>query len=168
MKFIKKLKKMLKYSNSKGIKTRGYISTAFYCPFQGKIDPKAVVDQALFLKEQGCYEISLGDTTGESTHIETRELLNEVLKYLPAEIIAGHYHDTHNMALTNVAVSLDMGITAFDSSVYGLGGCPYAPGSSGNIATEKLINFINGLNLKNNININELEKVLKFVKNNFN
>ena len=102
--------------------------------------------------EQGCYEISLGDTTGQSNYAQTRELLEQVLQVLPPNMIAGHFHDTFDLALTNVIVSLDMGVTAFDSSVCGLGGCPYAPGASGNIATEKILNLLNGLNLKSNVN----------------
>ena len=119
---LSETEKMISYAKSQEIKVRGYISTAVYCPFEGRIDPKAVADQALFLKEQGCYEISLGDTTGESNYAQTRQLLEQVLQVLPPDMIAGHFHDTFDLALTNVIVSLDMGVTAFDSSVCGLGG----------------------------------------------
>jgi hydroxymethylglutaryl-CoA lyase len=115
------------------------VSTIFACPYQGKTAPEAVREVALALADLGCYEVSLGDTIGVGTPADTRRLLDVVLAALPAERLALHFHDTFGMAAANVMVGLEYGITRFDASAGGLGGCPYAPSASGNLATEDLL-----------------------------
>ncbi|THD82823.1 hydroxymethylglutaryl-CoA lyase [Aliigemmobacter aestuarii] len=119
-----------------GIPMRGYVSVVTDCPFDGPTPPAAVARVASALVDLGCYEISLGDTIGQGTPDTIRAMLEAVLAELPAARLAGHYHDTTGRALDNVEASLDLGIRVFDAAVGGLGGCPYAPGAAGNVATE--------------------------------
>lgn len=121
---------------------RGYISCAATCPYEGPIKPSQVARVAQWLATQGCAEISLGDTTGDGTPEMIGSMLEEVIKVVPVEQLAGHYHDTRGRALKNIIASLELGIRTFDSSIAGLGGCPYAPGAKGNIATEKLVCYL--------------------------
>jgi hydroxymethylglutaryl-CoA lyase len=117
---------------------RGYISCVTDCPYEGAVDPDQVRRLAESLLEMGCYEISLGDTIGHANPVRIAALLDAVVPHIPAHLLAGHYHDTRGLAWANVQVSLDYGLRVFDASVGGLGGCPYAPGAAGNIATEGL------------------------------
>ncbi|WP_434730511.1 hydroxymethylglutaryl-CoA lyase [Rhizobium binae] len=125
-----------------GIRVRGYVSCVIACPYDGDVVPEAVRDTALALREMGCYEISLGDTIGAGTPATVSRMLKAVLAGIPATELAGHFHDTKNTALDNVAVSLDMGLRTFDSAVGGLGGCPYAPGAKGNLSTSALLDLL--------------------------
>ena len=122
----------------KKIPVRGYISCVSHCPYEDTVDPKKVAQIAKQLIEMGCYEISLGDTTGKGSPDQTIKILNECLTFTTPDKLAGHFHDTFKNALDNIRVCLDYGIRTFDSSVGGLGGCPYSPGSKGNVATEKV------------------------------
>ena len=122
----------------KKIPVRGYISCVSHCPYEDTVDPKKVAQIAKQLIEMGCYEISLGDTTGKGSPDQTIKILNECLTFTTPDKLAGHFHDTFKNALNNIRVCLDHGIRTFDSSVGGLGGCPYSPGSKGNVATEKV------------------------------
>ncbi|WP_287497345.1 hydroxymethylglutaryl-CoA lyase [Pandoraea sp. CB10b_02] len=122
-----------------GVPVRGYVSCVLGCPYEGDIAPEAVLHVAQALLAMGCHEISLGDTIGRGTPESTRELLEVCLRDIPGERLAGHFHDTGGMAQANVCLALDMGLRTFDSAVAGLGGCPYAEGASGNLATEKLL-----------------------------
>ena len=128
-----------------GVPVRGYVSCISDCPFDGPIAPKAVarVSQALF--EMGCYEISLGDTIGQATPERIEAMLQAVLEVVPADRLAGHYHDTGGRALANIEVSLEQGVRVFDAAVAGLGGCPYAPGAAGHVATEAVHDRLNEL-----------------------
>ncbi|EAQ01795.1 hydroxymethylglutaryl-CoA lyase [Pseudooceanicola batsensis HTCC2597] len=119
-----------------GLPVRGYISCVTDCPYDGATPPGAVARVAAALREMGCYEISLGDTIGQATPESIASMLDAVLEELPAARLAGHYHDTAGRALDNIEVSLDRGLRVFDAAVGGLGGCPYAPGAAGNVATE--------------------------------
>lgn len=119
-----------------GIPVRGYVSCVTDCPYDGKTDPASVARVAEALKDMGCYEISLGDTIGQATPESIRAMLKAVIEVVPAEQLAGHYHDTAGRALDNIEASLDCGVRVFDAAVGGLGGCPYAPGAAGNVATE--------------------------------
>lgn len=119
-----------------GMKVRGYVSMVTDCPFDGPIAPEAVARVALALRRMGCYEISLGDTIGKGTPETIGRMLERVLGDVPAAELAGHYHDTGGRALENIEASLALGLRVFDASVGGLGGCPYAPGAKGNVATE--------------------------------
>lgn len=135
---------------------RGYVSTVIGCPYEGDIDPKKVAEVASYLYEMGCYEISLGDTIGVGTPIKFKNMLNEVMKKVPNDKLAVHCHNTYGQALTNIYASLELGINKIDSAVAGLGGCPYAKGASGNIATEDVLFMLNGMNIKTNINLDEV------------
>ena len=125
-----------------GIPVRGYVSCAVACPYEGAIAPEAVADVASKLIEMGCYEVSLGDTIGHGTPETVTAMLEGVLAAVPAERLAGHYHDTNNRALDNVRASLGLGLRTFDSAVGGLGGCPYAPGAKGNVSTTALARML--------------------------
>ena len=120
------------------IRVRGYVSCVLGCPYEGEVSPAKVAEVARELYAMGCYEVSLGDTIGTGTPGETRTLFDTVAREVPRERLAGHFHDTGGRALENVAVALDHGLRTFDSAIGGLGGCPYAPGAAGNVATEKV------------------------------
>ena len=122
-----------------GLKVRGYISCVLGCPYEGYIAPQAVADVADRLFRLGCYEISLGDTIGTGTPVETRSLIQAVSQKVPMDQIAGHFHDTYGQALANIWASLDCGVRTFDATIGGLGGCPYAKGATGNVATEDVV-----------------------------
>lgn len=154
---IENFRAMVADAKQKNIWVRGYVSTCFGCPYEGPVAPKAVVDVAKALLDQGIDELSIGDTIGVATPNQVEELLNLLLKHCPAEKIALHFHDTRGTALANVLMGLQMGISHFDSSAGGLGGCPYAPGASGNLATEDLLYLLQGMKIKTGIN---LEKVV--------
>lgn len=126
------------------IKVRGYVSCVLGCPYEGEIAPLEVAKVAQALLEMGCYEISLGDTIGAGTPEKTRAMIHAVSRHVPLKKLAGHFHDTWGMAMANVYAALCEGIAVFDSSVAGLGGCPYAPGASGNAATEDLVWLLQG------------------------
>jgi hydroxymethylglutaryl-CoA lyase len=121
-----------------GVRVRGYISTAFWCPYEGKIEPRAVVKVAKRLLDLGVEELSIGDTIGKAVPAEVHALLDLLLDTLPQDQIALHFHDTYGTGVANALAAYDRGITIFDSSVGGVGGCPYAPGAAGNVATEDL------------------------------
>ena len=125
-------------AKAEGIAVRGYISTVVHCPYEGAIAPGPVLPIAEQLLEMGCYEISLGDTTGQGTPQTVSALLSHLTKALPPALLAGHFHDTNPQAVANVMTSLDFGLRCFDSAVSGLGGCPYAPGAKGNVSTRAL------------------------------
>ncbi len=129
------------------VKVRGYISCALGCPYQGEVMPSAVAELAHALFEMGCYEISLGDTIGVGTPGKTRDMIEAVARRVPLKKLAGHFHDTYGMAIANIYASLEMGIAVFDASVAGLGGCPYAAGASGNVATEDVVYLLQGLGI---------------------
>lgn len=138
------------------IPVRGYVSCVLGCPYEGDINPKKVIDVSQLLIDKGCYEISLGDTIGVGTALKTKHLVTELKKQIPLDKIAVHFHDTYGQALTNIFQALSLGVSTVDSSVSGLGGCPYAKGASGNVATEDVIYLLNGLNIEHNINLEKL------------
>ncbi|WP_146586839.1 hydroxymethylglutaryl-CoA lyase [Puniceibacterium confluentis] len=124
------------------VPVRGYVSCVAVCPYDGAVDPRAVRDVARRLFDMGCYEIALGDTIGAGTPESIRRMIEEVLTEIPAERLAGHFHDTGDTAIDNVRVALDLGLRTFDSAVGGLGGCPYAPGAKGNLSTAVLVEML--------------------------
>ncbi|WP_298331487.1 hydroxymethylglutaryl-CoA lyase [Asticcacaulis sp.] len=140
-----------------GVALRGYVSCAIACPYEGPIAPAAVAEVTQTLIQMGCYEVSLGDTIGRGTPGDTQRLLEVVLKRVEAAKLAVHFHDTWGQALANILVSLDYGIATLDASVGGLGGCPYAPGASGNVATEDVLYMLNGLSIETGV---DLDKVI--------
>jgi hydroxymethylglutaryl-CoA lyase len=137
---------------------RGYVSCVLGCPYEGAIDPNAVARVAAALLEMGCYEISLGDTIGVGTPALTVGMIEAVARRVPIERLAGHFHDTYGQALANVYAALQLGVAVFDASVAGLGGCPYAPGAAGNVATEDLLYLLDGLGIHTGV---ELERLLR-------
>lgn len=145
------------------IKVRGYVSTVVGCPYEGKIKPSAVVSVVDKLLDMGCYEISLGDTIGVGTPGSFSEMLREVTKVAPTNMLAVHCHDTYGQALPNILTSLDYGIAVIDSAVSGLGGCPYARGASGNAATEDVVYMLHGLGIGTGIDLPKLVNVGKFI-----
>jgi hydroxymethylglutaryl-CoA lyase len=135
------------------VNVRGYVSCVIGCPYQGAVAPSAVAEVAAELHGMGCYEISLGDTIGVGTPDATRAMLVAVAQRVPIDRIAGHFHDTYGMAIANIAAALEMGVATFDSSVAGLGGCPYAAGASGNVATEDVVYLMNGLGIETGVDL---------------
>lgn len=150
---------VLETAQRQGIKVRGYVSCVLGCPYDGLITPEAVADVAGELKSMGCYEVSLGDTIGVGTASATRRLIEEVSRQVPRESLAGHFHDTYGQALTNVYASLLEGVSVFDSSVAGLGGCPYAKGATGNLATEDLLYLLHGLGIHTGVDLRKVVQV---------
>lgn len=147
------------------IKMRGYLSTVFGCPFEGTVKPNQVVKVAHQLLELGAYEISLGDTIGVASPKQVKTVINALIKSgIPAKKLAGHYHDTRGTALANVIASLEHGVTKFDSSVGGLGGCPYAPGAAGNLATEDLVYCMEKMGIKTGVNLKALIEVARWLQ----
>ncbi|MFY0641297.1 MAG: hydroxymethylglutaryl-CoA lyase [Bermanella sp.] len=138
---------------------RGYVSTIIGCPYQGDIDPQTVADVAKTLYQMGCFEISLGDTIGVGTPIKFKRMLDTVLKEVPADKVAVHCHNTYGQALVNIYASLEYGINKIDSAVAGLGGCPYAKGASGNIATEDVLYMLHGMNIETGVDLDEVIKI---------
>jgi hydroxymethylglutaryl-CoA lyase len=147
---------VLKLAKKSRLKVRAYISTCFGCPYEGKVDPQKVIELCRRLAKLGVYEISVGDTIGVANPKQVKDLLRMLVKYVPRSKLAMHFHDTRGTALANIYASLEMGLTTFDSSVGGIGGCPYAPGASGNVATEDVVYMLNGMGIKTGIDINVL------------
>ena len=145
------------------IRVRGYVSCVVACPYEGPIAPQAVADVAARLLDLDCYEISLGDTIGVGTPADIERLLEIVLKTVPVERLALHCHDTYGQALANILTALDYGVATLDASVGGLGGCPYAPGASGNIATEDVLYMLNGLGIETGVDLNRIIDAAWFI-----
>jgi hydroxymethylglutaryl-CoA lyase len=138
------------------VKVRGYVSCVLGCPYEGEVQPAAVADVAWPLFEMGCYEVSLGDTIGAGTPGKAKAMIEAVARRVPLKNLAGHYHDTYGMAAANIYASLEMGVAVFDASVAGLGGCPYAVGASGNVATEDVVWLLQGLGIDTGIDLDRL------------
>lgn len=143
-------------ARARGLEVRGYVSTAFGCPYEGKVDPGRVAEVTGRLLALGCSQVSLGDTIGVGTPAEVRQVLRRLLPSVPSERLALHGHDTRGTALANVLAALEEGLTTFDAAVGGLGGCPYAPGASGNLATEDLVYLLHGLGLETGVDFQRL------------
>lgn len=139
-----------------GVKVRGYVSCVVGCPYQGEVSPLMVAEVAWSLFEMGCYEVSLGDTVGAGTPEKVKAMIEAVAKRVPLKKLAGHYHDTYGMAVANIYASLEMGVAVYDASVAGLGGCPYAAGASGNVATEDVVWLLRGLGIDAGIDLDKL------------
>ena len=138
------------------VAVRAYVSTVFGCPYEGDVDPHRVVDLMGKLRDMGVYQVSLGDTIGVANPKQTEEVLAKVLAAHPADAIAMHFHDTQGTALANCLVGLQMGITTIDAAAGGLGGCPYAPGASGNLATEDVVAMLHSMGVKTGIDLDKL------------
>ncbi|APD93831.1 hydroxymethylglutaryl-CoA lyase [Alteromonas mediterranea] len=153
---LKRFEDVFQLADQNNIKVRGYVSCVMGCPYQGDISPKAVTQVSKALLDMGCYEISLGDTIGAGTPRATSLLLEDVLKDIPAQKLAAHFHDTYGQALVNLYKALEYGIATIDSAVAGLGGCPYAKGASGNVATEDVVYMLNGMEISSGVNMDRL------------
>jgi hydroxymethylglutaryl-CoA lyase len=145
------------------IPVRGYVSCVLGCPYQGEVAPQAVADVASALFDMGCHEISLGDTIGVGTPLQTQRMLEAVTRRVPVERLAGHFHDTYGQALANVLAALQGGVAVFDSSVAGLGGCPYAVGASGNLASEDLVYSLHGMGIETGVDLEALAQAGDFI-----
>jgi hydroxymethylglutaryl-CoA lyase len=143
-------------AKASGIRVRGYLSCVVACPYEGAVAPAKVAEVASALYDMGCYEVSLGDTIGAATPGKTQAMIQACLKRVPAEKLAGHYHDTYGQALANIYASMELGVATFDASVSGLGGCPYAKGASGNVATEDVVYMLQGLGIETGIDLDKL------------
>lgn len=150
-------------ARSASIRVRGYVSCALGCPYEGAVDPLRVAEVAFALFERGCYEISLGDTIGVGTPTRTIELIETVAKRIPIDRLAGHFHDTYGQALANIYAAITTGVRVFDASVSGLGGCPYAPGAAGNVATEDLLYMLDGMGIETRVDLDELMAAGSFI-----
>jgi isopropylmalate/homocitrate/citramalate synthase len=139
-----------------GMRVRGYISTAFGCPYEGDVAPERVLEVAARLLDLGCYEVSVGDTIGVGTPMQVQGVIGMLLQVIPRSRIAMHFHDTRGTALANTLAALEMGIAIFDASSGGLGGCPYAPGASGNLATEDLVYMLDRMGIETGVDLNRL------------
>ena len=139
-----------------GLRVRAYVSTVYGCPYEGAVDPGKAVELCRQLRALGCYQVSLGDTIGVATPRQVRDVLSRVLAEIPREEVAVHFHDTRGTALANILVAVEMGITTVDSALGGLGGCPYAPGASGNVATEDVVYMLEGMGIRTGVDIDKL------------
>lgn len=160
---LERFRSVVETARGHGVRVRGYVSCVVGCPYEGPIAPAKVAEVCLQLQEMGCQEISLGDTIGVGTPASVTAMLEACLRRLPAAQLAGHFHDTYGMAVANVAASLAMGLRTFDSSVSGLGGCPYAAGASGNVATEDLVYLLHGQGLRTGIDLDRLVAVSDWI-----
>jgi hydroxymethylglutaryl-CoA lyase len=147
------------------VRVRGYVSVVLGCPYEGEVKPAAVAEVSAALYEMGCYEVSLGDTIGTGTPGKTQAMLEAVAKRVPMEKLAGHFHDTWGQALANVYAAMELGVATFDSSVAGLGGCPYAKGATGNVATEDVLTLMNGLEIATGVDFDRLFDAGQFISN---
>lgn len=146
-----------------GIKVRGYVSCVLGCPYEGAVAPDAVLRVARALHDMGCYEISLGDTIGTGTPVKTEALLATILQHIPAPRLAVHFHDTYGQALANILVALQAGIGVIDSAAAGLGGCPYARGATGNVATEDVLYMLSGMGIETGVDMEKLAAAGRFI-----
>ncbi len=147
---------LMEVAKAANVRVRGYVSCVLGCPYDGEVDAAQVASVARELYAMGCYEVSLGDTIGTGTAGQTRHLINVVGREVPRHLLAGHFHDTYGQALANVYASLLEGIAVFDSSVAGLGGCPYAKGATGNVATEDVLYLLQGLGIETGVDMDKL------------
>ncbi len=153
---LERFRPVTEAAQAAGVKVRGYVSCVVGCPYEGAIAADKVAEVSATLLEMGCYEISLGDTIGSGNPASVQRMLEAVMKRVPVQQLAGHYHDTWGMAVANIYASLQMGVSVFDASVGGLGGCPYAAGASGNVATEDVVWLLQGLDIETGIELDAL------------
>jgi hydroxymethylglutaryl-CoA lyase len=153
---IKRFKPVVARAKADGVKVRGYVSCVLGCPFDGEVKPQAVADVAKKLWDLGCYEISLGDTIGVGTPTKAKQMLRAVAGDIPAANLAMHFHDTYGQALANLYAGMEEGVRVIDSAAGGLGGCPFAPGATGNLATEDVVYMLEGMGIKTGIDMTKL------------
>ena len=160
---LERFRPVAEAAQEQSIRVRGYVSCVLGCPYEGEVKPERVADVAAALYEMGCYEVSLGDTIGTGTPGKTKAMIEACARRVPLEKLAGHYHDTYGQALANIYASLEMGVHTFDASVAGLGGCPYAAGASGNVATEDVIYLMDGLGVRTGVDLAKLVAIGRWI-----
>ena len=160
---IKRVEGVIREAKKNNIKVRGYLSCVLGCPYEGKVSYKKTADLSRFLIEQGCYQISLGDTIGCGTPLEAVKLFEAVSKTVNIESLAAHFHDTYGQALSNIYAVLQMGVQTLDTSISGLGGCPYAKGATGNVATEDVLYMLNGMGISTGVKLEKILEVSKYI-----
>jgi hydroxymethylglutaryl-CoA lyase len=160
---LERFKPVVSAARNDNVAVRGYVSCVLGCPYEGDIHPEKVAEVAGALYEMGCYEVSLGDTIGTGTPGKTKTMIEACARRVPLERLAGHYHDTYGQALANIYASLEMGVATFDASVAGLGGCPYAAGASGNVATEDVVFMLNGLGIHTGVDLDQLVDIGEWI-----
>ena len=160
---LERFRPVTEAAKAANIKVRGYVSCVLGCPYEGEIAPDRVADVAKALYEMGCYEVSLGDTIGTGTPAKTKAMIQACAAQVPMEKLAGHYHDTYGQALANIYASLELGVGTFDASIAGLGGCPYAAGASGNVATEDVVYMLHGVGLRTGIDLERLVDIGQWI-----
>jgi hydroxymethylglutaryl-CoA lyase len=153
---IERFKPVLVRAKADGVKVRGYVSCVLGCPFDGEIKPQAVANVAKQLWDLGCYEISLGDTIGVGTPLKAKHMLRAVADHVPTDHLAMHFHDTYGQALANLYAGMEEGVHVIDAAAGGLGGCPYAPGATGNVATEDVVYMLEGIGISTGIDMEKL------------
>ena len=160
---LERFRPLLEQAQKDGIPVRGYVSCVLGCPYEGGIDPAKVAEVSAALFEMGCYEISLGDTIGVGTPEAAKRMIETVAARVPLEKLAVHFHDTYGQALANIYAALQMGVAVVDSAVAGLGGCPYAKGASGNVASEDVLYLLNGLGIETGVDLELLADAGNFI-----
>ena len=160
---IERFNEVIDHAQAAGVKIRGYVSCVLGCPYEGEVsfDTVSMITQKLF--DKGCYEVSLGDTIGVGTAGQARELIDVLAKHVPVQQLAAHFHDTYGQALANIHAVMQCGIAVIDSSVAGLGGCPYAKGATGNVATEDVVYMLNGMGIETGVDMDKLLEAGRFI-----
>tara|TARA_B100000029_G_scaffold501832_1_gene576052 strand:+ start:85 stop:972 length:888 start_codon:yes stop_codon:yes gene_type:complete len=160
---INRFRPVLEEAKKNNILVRGYISCVLGCPYQGNVPVEDVVNLAAKMTEMGCFQISLGDTIGAGTPIQAKIVVQKVLEKVPVSKLALHFHDTRGQALANIYACLELGVSVIDASIAGLGGCPYAKGATGNVATEDVVFMLHGMNIETGIDLNKLIDTGRFI-----
>ena len=164
---VERFRPVLEAAQKNSVRVRGYISCVLGCPYQGEIPLENVVNLAENMLEMGCYEISLGDTIGIGTPLQAKKMVETVAEKVPVSNLALHFHDTRGQALANIYACLELGVSVIDASVSGLGGCPYAQGASGNVATEDVVYMLHGIGIKTGVDIEKLIETGRFISDVF-
>ena len=164
---VERFRPVLEAAQKNNVRVRGYISCVLGCPYQGEVPLENVVNLAENMLEMGCYEISLGDTIGIGTPLKAKKMVETVAEKVPVSNLALHFHDTRGQALANIYACLELGVSVIDASVSGLGGCPYAQGASGNVATEDVVYMLHGIGIKTGVDIEKLIKTGRFISDVF-
>jgi hydroxymethylglutaryl-CoA lyase len=160
---LERFRPVAEAAQKSNVKVRGYVSCVLGCPYEGEVSPRQVAEVAGALYDMGCYEVSLGDTIGTGTPGKTKAMIAACTERIPVEKLAGHYHDTYGQALANIYASLELGVRTFDASVAGLGGCPYAAGASGNVATEDVVYMLQGLGMQTGVDLDQLVDIGRWI-----
>ena len=160
---LERFRPVVAAATASGVKVRGYVSCVLGCPYEGEVAPERVARVAAALHEMGCYEVSLGDTIGTGTPGKTRAMIAACARHVPLAQLAGHFHDTYGQAVANIYAALELGVGTFDASVAGLGGCPYAAGASGNVATEDVVYMLHGLGIETGVDLDRLVDIGQWI-----